>query len=123
MPDDLIACLRTALESRDIDQLSALLAPDVTWGAPDEPDPPCRNREQVIRWYQRGFDDGVRVTVDVGDGLLVGMLITGSPAANDAGGELERWQFLAITEDRVSDIRGFEDRASALLYATRRLSS
>jgi ketosteroid isomerase-like protein len=125
MPDgDLLDRVRDALASQDLDAFTALLAPDVTWGAPGDPNPPCRNRRQVVQWYQRAYDRGVRATVTaviaVGDSsMLVGLAVTGDPADDDAGGPAGRWQVLAITDGLVSDIRGFEDRPSALAHASR----
>jgi len=70
-----------------VDGFSTLLAPDVTWGAPDDPNPACRNRRQVLQWYQRGFDRGVRATVreirSVGDSVLVGLVVTGNSVGHD----------------------------------------
>lgn len=113
--------LRDALESQGVDGFSALLAPDVTWGAPGDPNPTCRNRREVVQWYQRGFGRGVRASVfeilPVGDGVLVGLVVTGSSAGRGVARHVERWQVLAITDGLVSDIRGFEDRLSALSFA------
>jgi len=118
---DLLHRLRDALESQDVAVLSALLAADVTWGAPGDPNPACDNRRQVLQWYKRGFDRGVRASVrevtSVRDSVLVGLVVTGNPDGGDAAGPVERWQVLAISEGLVSDIRGFEDRPSALAYA------
>ncbi len=123
MQDDFLDRLRTALESQNVNRLAELLAPDVTWGAPGDPNPPCRNSDQVIRWYQDGFDNGVRTTVrevtPLGDNVLVGLSVTGNPAAGDADGAVDRWEVLAITDGLVSDIRGFEDRESAVAHAGR----
>jgi len=82
----------------------------------------CGNRRQVIQWYKRGFDSGVRADVcditSVGDSVLVGLAVTGNPDGGDAAAPVERWQVLAMSEGLVSDIRGFEDRPSALAYAS-----
>ena len=47
------------------------------WGAPDDPSPPCRNRNQVLRWFERGRAAGRRATVAEvevhGNALLVGL--------------------------------------------------
>ena len=107
--------------SADVDALSAVLAPNVTWGAPDDPVPSCRNRGQVLAWYQRGFDAGVRAEVvevtAVGADVLVGVMVSGNPAAEEAGGQIERWQVLSIQQGLVTDIRGFDDRAAAVAHA------
>lgn len=49
MPVDVISRIRGALESGDVGQFFALLAPDVTWRAPDDLTPSCSNRNQVMR--------------------------------------------------------------------------
>lgn len=55
--------IKNALESADLDAMRELLAPDVTWGAPGDPNPACRNRDQVLTWYQRGRNAGARASV------------------------------------------------------------
>jgi ketosteroid isomerase-like protein len=100
--------VRAALDSADLDQMATLLSPDVHWGVPGDPKPTCRNRRQVMRWYEKGRAAGRRATVtDVevhGNALLVGLRL-------DTGDE--RWQVMRVGPDGVSDIRGFEDRAAA----------
>jgi hypothetical protein len=49
--------------------------------------------------------------------LLVGLEVTGIPAAGEAGGAVERWQVLTLRGDRVVDIRGFDDRPVAAARA------
>ena len=119
--DDLLRRISAALDSADVDAFSALLAPHVTWGAPDDPIASCQNRGQVLVWYQRGFDAGVRAKVvevtALGANVLVGLMVTGDPAAEEAGGQIERWQVLAIDQGLVTDIRGFDDRATAVVHA------
>jgi hypothetical protein len=101
--------VRAALDAADLDQMATLLSADVHWGAPDDPTPPCRNRRQVLRWYEEGRAAGRRGTVtDVevhGNALLVGLRL-------DTGDE--RWQVMRVGPDGVNDIRGFEDRAAAM---------
>jgi len=100
--------VRAALDSADLEQMAALLSSDVHWGAPDDPAPPCRNRSQVLRWFEKGRAAGRRGTVtDVevhGNALLVGLRL-------DTGEE--RWQVMRVGPDGVNDIRGFEDHRSA----------
>ena len=101
--------VRRAIDEADLDQLAALLSPDVHWGAPDDPTPPCRNRRQVLRWYAAGRAKGRRAAVTEvevhGDCLLVGLRL-------DDGAE--RWQVLRVGPDGVNDVRGYEDRPRAL---------
>src|SRR5271167_1584502 len=79
--DDLAALVKRALVSEGLSAFTELLDPDVTWGAPSARNPSCKNRNQVLAWYQRGRDAGVRGNVyDVevlGDRLLVSMSVRG----------------------------------------------
>jgi hypothetical protein len=131
MPDDasagqelyaLIARVRLALESGDLDAIRDLLDPDARWGAPQGPsDADCRNRDQVIaRWAgaRAAGMQAVVTEVTVGAGkLLIGLDVTGAPAAREAGGTARRWQVLTLRGNRIADIRGFEDRAAAVACA------
>ena len=131
MPDDasagqalsgLIARVRFALESGDLDAIRDLLVPDARWGAPPGPGgADCRNRDQVIAWWAGARAAGARAVVTevtAGTGMLVvGLDVTGVPAAREAGGTARRWQVLTVRGDRIADIRGFEDRAAALACA------
>jgi hypothetical protein len=49
--------------------------------------------------------------------LLVGLDVTGTPAARDAGGTVQRWQVLTVKGGRITDIRGFDDRMEAAARA------
>src|SRR5947209_15652403 len=73
--------LKAALQSADLDAFTELLDPNVQWGAPDDNAPSCQNRKQVLSWYQRGRDAGVRadvVEIVAGkDHLLVGLQVRG----------------------------------------------
>jgi len=112
--DALAAQVRVALEHADLDGYRELLDPGVTWGAPDDPQPGCRNRDQVLAWYRRGRARGVRAKVtetEVGvDGILVGLEV-GLEGGDDA--PVERWQVLTVRRGKIVDIRGFEDRQTA----------
>jgi hypothetical protein len=56
--------------------------------------------------------------VTAGPGTLpAGLEVTGMPAARESGGVGRRWQVLTIRGDRVADIRGFDDRATAATRA------
>jgi len=43
----------------------------------------------------------------------VGLDVTGTPAAREAGGTARRWQVLTVSGDRITGIRGFGDRTKA----------
>ena len=131
MPDDASAAresgalterVRSALESGDLDAIRDLLDPGVRWGAPEGPgDADCRNRDQVMAWWSSARASGARAVVtEVTAGvetLLVGLQVTGTPAAGDAGGAVERWQVLTVRGERIADIRGFDDRKTAAARA------
>ncbi len=116
--DEIAALVRRALVSEDLSAFSELLDPDVTWGAPGARNPGCKNRNQVLAWYQRGRDAGVRGSVyDVevlGDRLLVSMSVRGTEGAQERGGTALRFQVLTIRGGKIVDIVGFDDKAEAL---------
>lgn len=115
--EGIVERVRVALESADLDAIGELLDPDVRWGAPDDPEPSCQNREQVLAWYRRGRQAGVRAQVTEtavhGDKILVGLRVTGRPEADDAGVEPNRWQVLTVGHRGIFEICGFDERGDA----------
>ena len=115
--------VRTALEGADLSLFAELLDPDVHWGPPGATSPPCRNREQVMAWYERGRAAGTRARVSevelLGNQILVGLVVTGNEAAQERGDGAERWQLLTVRDGRVTDIVAFERRAEAVAWASR----
>jgi hypothetical protein len=81
----------------------------------------CQNRDQVLAWYQRRRDDGIHASVTelviAADKVLVGLKVRGSAAAEEHGGEVDRWQVLTLGQGRVVDIRAFDDRREAAARA------
>jgi ketosteroid isomerase-like protein len=121
-PAALAGRVRSALESGDLDAIKDLLDPGVRWGAPEGPgDFDCRDRDQVITWWDRARAAGARAAVtevSAGSGtLLVGLEVTGTPGAQEAGGTARRWQVLTVRGGRIADIRGFDNRAAAVARA------
>lgn len=116
----LAGLLGQALAEADLDAYADLLHPDVRWGAPGDPSPPCQNRDQVLTWYRNGWEAGTRArvteTVAAGDKILVGLRVTGAPSES-AGNEFDRWQVLTVRDGMVADIRGFDDRNEAAAAA------
>jgi SnoaL-like domain len=114
--------VRLALESSDLDAIRDLLDPGARWGAAEGPrEADCQNRDQVVAWWASARAAGARAVVTevtAGTGtLLVGLEVTGTPAAREAGAAVERWQVLTLRGDRIADIRGFDDRAAAAARA------
>jgi ketosteroid isomerase-like protein len=118
---DIARQVRVALDGGDISSFADLLDPDVRWGAPDAKRPTCKNRDQVLTWYQRGRESGVRASVDDvavhGDRLLVSLTVRGSEDATERGGAALRWQVLTVRGGRIVDIVGFDDHLEALARA------
>jgi ketosteroid isomerase-like protein len=108
-----------ALAAADLSAYSDLLHPDVRWGAPGDPFPPCQNRAQVLSWYQRGRDAGTRArvveTVAAGDKVLVGLAVFQADDVDEH--EHMRWEVLTIRDGLVADIRGYDCRAEAAASA------
>jgi hypothetical protein len=120
-PGTIAERIRAALESSDLVAFGELLDPDAQWGPPDDPISGCHNRDEIIAWYARSRDAGMRATVTevvAGPGtVLVGVRVSGRAGTGDDGGDGERWQVLTLRGDRVVDIRGFDDRDEAAVRA------
>ncbi len=120
--DEVAVLVRRAMATEDLATFAELLDPEVTWGAPGARDPSCKSRDQVLTWYQRGRDAGVRGTVNdvevIGDRLLVSMSVRGTENAQERGGAALRYQVLTVRSGRIVEIVGFDDMADALSYVT-----
>ncbi len=119
--DDLASKVEVVLNSADLSAFSQLLDPNVTWGPPGDQVSGCHNRDEVIAWYKRARAEGmageVTEVVPGHDALLVGLRVTGTGEAEEAGGVAERWQVLRVRAGRVVDIRGYPDRSEAAAQA------
>jgi SnoaL-like domain len=111
------ARIQTALGAADLSGFADLLHPDVRWGPPDDPNPGCTNRKQVLTWYRRGFNAGVRAEVVECQAfdcrILIGTRIWGSDEHFAAEG-VERWQVFTVNGGQIVEITGFDDRSEAL---------
>lgn len=111
--------LRVALNEADLDAFAQLLDPQVRWGAPGDPAPPCQSRQQVLDWYRRGLALGRRARVQEvltsGDKVFLELLATEPDATVES--EQLRWQVLTIARGRVVDIRGYGLRSEAAAAA------
>jgi len=119
-PDELVERVRHALDTADLATLRDLLHPDVQWGPPGDTTWGCHGRDEVLAWYGRGRDAGVRADVAevvTGPGkLLVGLRVRGR-AADAEHGDAERWQVLTLQAGQIIDIRGFDHRPDAAAFA------
>jgi len=117
--EQLASRVRVAMAVEDLSAFGELLHPDVTWGAPGA-HPGCKSRNQVLVWYQRGREAGVRGSVFdieiIGDRPLVSMSVRGTEEAQERGGTALRYQVLTVRNGRVIDIVGFDDKAEAFTY-------
>ena len=114
--DAIAARIQTALGAADLTVFSDLLHPDVRWGPPDDPNPGCTNRKQVLTWYRRGRDAGVRAEVvecHVFDcRILIGTRIWGRDEHAAEG--VERWQVFTVNGGQIVEIVGYDDRSEAV---------
>ncbi len=114
--------LRVALGPADLSEFAHLLDPEVRWGSPGDPSPSCQSRQQVLAWYERGRDSGMRARVAdleiLGDRILVKLVLTGTDDARERGGRAIRWQVYTVRDGRIVDIVGFDQRGEATDYAT-----
>jgi len=121
--DAIAAGIQTALDAADLTEFADLLHPDVRWGPPDDPSPDCTNRKQVLTWYRRGRDAGVRADVfecRVFDcRILIGTQIRGRDEA-DGAGSVDRWQVFTVNGGQIVEITGYDDRPEALARAADR---
>jgi hypothetical protein len=120
--DEIAVLVRNALAAEDLSAFTELLDPAVTWGAPCARSPSCNNRNQVLAWYQRGRDAGVRGSVYnvevLGDRLLVSMSVRGTENARERGGAALRFQVLTVRSSKIVDVVGFDDKTEALSYVS-----
>ena len=119
--DSMIARIRSAFESADLSALAQLLDEHARWGAPEESVPACQSRGQVLEWYRRAREQGARAEINEAsavDGCIVlGLNVTDTEGAIEKGAMSNRWQVLSVRQSRIVEIRGYEDRESALAYA------
>jgi ketosteroid isomerase-like protein len=119
--DEVAVLVRQAMLAENLSAFTDLLDPDVTWGAPGARNPSCKSRDQVLEWYQRGRNAGVRGSVHdveiLGDRLLVSMNVRGPEHAGERAGPALRFQVLTVRSGRIVEIVGFDEKTEALSYA------
>jgi SnoaL-like domain len=113
--------LRSVMESADLVAFGELLAPNVTWGPPGSPSPPCQSRRQVLAWYERSRDAGASAEVievePRGSKILVGLVVSGTSGAEETGGRAQRWQVFSLNNGLIVDIVGFDHKGEAAEWA------
>lgn len=102
----LVQQVRAAYDHRDLEAFASLLAPDVTWGDPGHPRG-CRNRDDVLAIYRAALDTAAGVEVVSVEAAPAGVLVHLRLPDRD------RWQLLAVRDERIVEIRGYEDAGSA----------
>ena len=110
-----------AMASGNLDEISALLAPDARWGSPEEPVPTCSNRGEIMDWYRAAIDAGASASVTEtfvrGENIVVGLVVSGVGDGPEHG-HGDRWQVLTVRDGRIAEIRGYDDRRDAEGFAT-----
>ena len=117
--ESLAEYVAAAFESSDLGAIRELLAPNASWGSPGQVPATCQNRDQVMQWYENGYEQGIRATVEetlvIQNHIVVGLDIT-QLNSGDHGVE-DRWQVLTVENALIVDIRGYQNRDEALLAA------
>jgi len=118
--DELAAAVAGALQSGDLAAITALMANDVRWGAPEQSVPTCRNKSQVLRWYENaqlaGASAQVIETIVLGEHIVLGVMVQGNPRAESPSPSL-RWQVMSVKDGQVAEIRGYDSRGEAEEFA------
>ncbi len=118
--ESLADAIRDALQAADLAAYGELLDPDVRWGAPGDTTSRCHTRRQVLDWYRRGREQGVRATVTETvvreNRILVSLAVADGAREQPSDGEANRWQVFTVANGKIVDIRGFDDRAAALSH-------
>jgi ketosteroid isomerase-like protein len=120
--DAMAIVVSRALQEGDLGAMSALLAHDVRWGAPEQSVPTCTNKSQVLRWYESaqlaGVSADVVETLVLGKNILLGLRVRGNPRATSELTPNVRWQVMSVEEGKIAEIRGYESRDEAQRFAT-----
>jgi ketosteroid isomerase-like protein len=120
--DAVATVVSNAMQSGDLPTITALLAPDVRWGDPEQSVPTCTNKSQVLRWYENAHRAGASAdvieTVVLGRNILLGLAVRGNPRATSPTDPDVRWQVMSIEDGKIAEIRGYESRGDAERFAT-----
>jgi ketosteroid isomerase-like protein len=113
-----------AMNRGDVDEVAALLDPDVDWRARPhghlwwKQAPHCHGRDDARENLRRQAAKVFRLELveEVGDRLVVAGRWSRANAADDAG---EFVQVMTVRNERIVDIQGFSSRRAARRYAHR----
>ena len=81
LPDEAMAALAervsSAWASADLDAIRDQLSAPVKWGSPEQNVPTCRNRDQVLKFYEAARGGGARATITetmaYADAIMLGL--------------------------------------------------
>lgn len=112
--------LAAALATADLDEFGALLDPQVRWGGDEDSGDTCHSRAEVLAWYGRLRDNGVRAGVSETverPGIVVLRLDLSWPdgAGNDRPASI--FQVYRHMDGLIFDIRGYTNREQATASA------
>jgi hypothetical protein len=118
-PMDITAArIRTAFNDRDLDGLSALLAPEATWGDDLAGEGFCHNRTDIVGRFGQLIAEGVEATVvgtRIGTQGIAVELHVDWPEPEDQRPDLARvWMAFMLTDGLVTAIRGQDDEEAAV---------
>ena len=114
--------VRYAMETVDLHEMEAMLAPNARWGAPEQEVPTCRNATEILAWYELARANGVRADITevsvMGQHLLVGLKIIATRDGPPKSKNRTRWQVLSVRDGQITEIRGYEKRREAVEFVT-----
>lgn len=106
--------IRGAYETADLEAFAALLHPDVSWG---EGPIACRHRDEVVAWYRRALERGLRAEATSVEARNHSLVLTidfsGRSEGTDPTLVQTSYQVLHIDGGRVVEIVGYDDLAAA----------
>lgn len=112
---EIAAQLSAAFESLDLELFASLLDPAVRWTGE------CRGADQVIRWYEDILAAGTRPTLQGvetrGDAVIVCVALSRPAVAAAPAPPAVVYQVFQVADAAIVEIKGFQDRQSALAAA------
>jgi SnoaL-like domain len=117
--DDLATRLQTALNARDLDALSSLLATDARWGEDPQGDGFCHDRHDILGRFQQLIDEGVQARINETTtgprGIAVRLHVDWPDPEDRQRPELQTvYMAYLVVDGLISEIHGQDDEDSAL---------